>query len=128
MTNAYEYVKEAGGLELESDYPYAGSDGKCKYTSNKVAAKVANFTNIPVDEDQVAAYLVQRGPLASEFLCLSYCQSSLFFTDLGSSFLRAFDDCVKGTSIWLEKLNTPCKKLFFYSDGNNLESLGLLLL
>jgi cathepsin F len=64
MTNAYKYVEEAGGLELEADYPYTGSDGKCKFNSNKVAAKVSNFTNIPIDEDQVAAYLVQSGPLA----------------------------------------------------------------
>jgi cathepsin F len=64
MTNAYKYVEEAGGLELESDYPYTGRDGKCGFNSNKVAAKVSNFTNIPVDEDQVAAYLIKSGPLA----------------------------------------------------------------
>jgi cathepsin F len=64
MTNAYKYVEEAGGLELESDYPYTGRDGKCSFNSNKVAAKVSNFTNIPIDEDQVAAYLVKSGPLA----------------------------------------------------------------
>ncbi|CAK9196708.1 unnamed protein product, partial [Sphagnum jensenii] len=64
MTNAYNYVMEAGGLESESDYPYKGSNGKCKYDSNKIAAKVTNFTNIPIDEDQMAAYLVHQGPLA----------------------------------------------------------------
>ncbi len=64
MTNAYKYVMEAGGLETEADYPYKGSDGKCKYDSNKIAAKVTNFTNIPIDEDQMAAYLVHQGPLA----------------------------------------------------------------
>ena len=68
MTNAYKYVEEAGGLELESDYPYTGHDGKCGFNSNKVAAKVSNFTNIPIDEDQVAAYLVKSGPLASKLL------------------------------------------------------------
>lgn len=69
MTNAYKYVEEAGGLELESDYPYTGRDGKCSFDSKKVAAKVSNFTNIPVDEDQMAAYLVKSGPLASKPLC-----------------------------------------------------------
>ncbi|KAH9547788.1 hypothetical protein CY35_11G054400 [Sphagnum magellanicum] len=64
MTNAYNYVMEAGGLESESDYPYKGSNGKCRYDSNKIAAKVTNFTNIPIDEDQMAAYLVHQGPLA----------------------------------------------------------------
>lgn len=71
MTNAYQYVEAAGGLELESDYPYEGRDGKCKFDSNKVAVKVSNFTNIPVDEDQVAAYLIKSGPLASKLLYTS---------------------------------------------------------
>jgi hypothetical protein len=30
-------------------------DGKCRYNANKNAAKVTNFTNIPIDEDQMAA-------------------------------------------------------------------------
>jgi hypothetical protein len=43
--------------------PYKGVDGKCRYNANKIAAKVTNFTNIPIDEDQMAAQLVHEGPL-----------------------------------------------------------------
>ena len=57
---------EAGGLEEETSYPYSGKRGKCKFDPNKVAVKVANFTTIPVDEQQIAAYLVHRGPLAGK--------------------------------------------------------------
>ncbi|ESQ44966.1 hypothetical protein EUTSA_v10010475mg [Eutrema salsugineum] len=64
MTNAYEYLKEAGGLEEEKSYPYTGKRGHCKFDPNKVAVKVVNFTNIPLDEDQITANLVQHGPLA----------------------------------------------------------------
>lgn len=64
MTNAYKYLIEAGGLEEESSYPYTGKRGKCQFKSEKVAARVANFTNIPIDENQIAAYLVNHGPLA----------------------------------------------------------------
>ncbi|KAL2629781.1 hypothetical protein R1flu_014467 [Riccia fluitans] len=64
MTNAYEYVLKAGGLQKESDYPYTGKDGRCKFDPKKVVVKVANFTNIPVDEGQIAANLVKHGPLA----------------------------------------------------------------
>jgi hypothetical protein len=35
--------------------PYKGVDGKCRYNANKIAAKITNFTNIPIDEDQMAA-------------------------------------------------------------------------
>ncbi|CAO2841749.1 unnamed protein product [Amaranthus hypochondriacus] len=64
MTNAYNYLMEAGGLQEETSYPYSGKQGKCQFDPNKVAVKVANFTTIPVDEQQIAAYLVHRGPLA----------------------------------------------------------------
>uniref|UniRef100_A0A2N9F5Z1 Cysteine proteinase n=1 Tax=Fagus sylvatica TaxID=28930 RepID=A0A2N9F5Z1_FAGSY len=64
MTNAYKYLLEAGGLEEESSYPYTGTRGECMFKSEKVAVRVVNFTNIPNDEDQIAAYLVNHGPLA----------------------------------------------------------------
>ncbi|KAK9190107.1 hypothetical protein WN943_018708 [Citrus x changshan-huyou] len=64
MTNAYKYLIAAGGLEEESSYPYIGKRGKCQFDSEKIAVRVANFTNIPVDENQIAAHLVHHGPLA----------------------------------------------------------------
>ncbi|GER52325.1 cysteine protease [Striga asiatica] len=64
MTNAYKYLIKAGGIEEETSYPYTGKKGECKFNSEKVAVKVTNFTNIPIDEDQIAAYLVRHGPLA----------------------------------------------------------------
>lgn len=64
MTNAYSYLLEAGGLEEESSYPYTGDRGECKFDSEKIAVKITNFTNIPIDENQIAAYLVKHGPLA----------------------------------------------------------------
>ncbi|KAJ7517604.1 hypothetical protein O6H91_21G031300 [Diphasiastrum complanatum] len=64
MTNAYEYVIKAGGLESEKEYPYTGTDGKCKFDQSKTVAKVANFSTIPINENQIAANLVKRGPLS----------------------------------------------------------------
>ncbi|XP_052191058.1 cysteine protease RD19A-like [Diospyros lotus] len=65
MTSAYEYTLKAGGLEREEDYPYTGRDGgTCKFDKSKIAASVANFSVISVDEDQVAANLVKNGPLS----------------------------------------------------------------
>lgn len=67
MTNAYKYLIEAGGIEEESVYPYTGKRGECKFQPNNVAVKVANFTTIPMNENQIAAYLVHQGPLAGIF-------------------------------------------------------------
>eukprot|EP00249_Psilotum_nudum_P006831 c20094_g1_i1 orf=312-1457(-) len=64
MTNAFNYIMEAGGLQLERDYPYTGADGTCRFDNSKIAAKVATFNNIAVDEDQITANLVKHGPLA----------------------------------------------------------------
>ncbi|KNA09690.1 hypothetical protein SOVF_150630 [Spinacia oleracea] len=65
MNNAFEYVLKSGGIQREEDYPYTGTDrGTCKFDKSKVAATVANFSVVPLDEDQIAANLVKNGPLA----------------------------------------------------------------
>lgn len=66
MTNAYEYTLKAGGLQREEDYPYTGTDGgPCKFDKTKIAATVANFSVVSLDEEQIAANLVKNGPLSS---------------------------------------------------------------
>ncbi|XP_057812880.2 probable cysteine protease RD19D [Cryptomeria japonica] len=64
MTNAYNYLIEAGGIEEEKTYPYSGAPGECKFRPEMVAVQVQNFTNVPLDENQIAANLVKHGPLA----------------------------------------------------------------
>ncbi|KAB5561363.1 hypothetical protein DKX38_006320 [Salix brachista] len=65
MNSAFEYSLKAGGLMRKEDYPYTGTDrGACKFDKNKVAARVANFSVVSLDEDQIAANLVKNGPLA----------------------------------------------------------------
>ncbi|XP_043700142.1 probable cysteine protease RD19D [Telopea speciosissima] len=64
MTNAYKYLMEAGGLEEEKSYPYTGKREECKFDPEKIAVRVVNFSTIPLDENQIAAHLVQSGPLA----------------------------------------------------------------
>ncbi|KAL1817383.1 hypothetical protein DCAR_0521813 [Daucus carota subsp. sativus] len=64
MTNAYEYLIKAGGIQEEEAYPYTGKPGECKFSPEKIAVRVTNFTNIPGDEQQIAARLVHHGPLA----------------------------------------------------------------
>ncbi|GLT30625.1 hypothetical protein SLA2020_054170 [Shorea laevis] len=65
MNSAFEYTLKAGGLMREEDYPYTGTDrGTCKFDKSKIAASVANFSVVSLDEDQIAANLVKNGPLA----------------------------------------------------------------
>ena len=66
MTNAFSYLQKAGGLESEKDYPYTGSDDKCKFDKSKIVASVQNFCVVSVDEGQIVANLIKHGPLASK--------------------------------------------------------------
>lgn len=68
MNSAFEYTLKAGGLMREEDYPYTGKDrGACKFDKSKIAASVANFSVVSLDEDQIAANLVKNGPLAGKY-------------------------------------------------------------
>merc|ERR1719473_332914 len=64
-TNAFkDMIENKIGLELESDYPYQGADGKCLATAAKEKVFITNFTTISTDEDQMAAALMKYGPLS----------------------------------------------------------------
>lgn len=65
MNNAFEYMMKAGGVEREKDYPYtARHHMPCKFNHTKVVSSVSNFSLVSIDEDQIAANLLQNGPLA----------------------------------------------------------------
>lgn len=69
MTSACGYTLKAGGLMLEVDYPYTGTNrSTCKFDDTKIAASVANFSIVSLEEDQIAADLVKNGPLAGRCL------------------------------------------------------------
>lgn len=64
-SNAYKFlISSKSGLESESDYPYTAKDGQCKAKAAAEKAFVGSWKQISTDEDQIAAALVQYGPLA----------------------------------------------------------------
>jgi cathepsin F len=65
MENAFEYIKNAGGIELSKDYPYRGKDGRCNFAKTKVALKVKGYHFAPSeDEEDIKKMLYTTGPLA----------------------------------------------------------------
>jgi cathepsin F len=65
MENAFEYIKEAGGIELEDEYPYTAQDGTCSFVAKKAALKITGFeVKNDMNEEEMKAYLVSTGPLA----------------------------------------------------------------
>jgi len=62
--NAYQYVIKNGGIDTEDSYPYEAEDRTCRFKPASVGSKISNWTFVSKDEGQMAAYLVQHGPLA----------------------------------------------------------------
>jgi cathepsin F len=71
--SAYSYVESAGGLVPESDFPYTGTDGSCKYDKTKVVAPVKGFKYATPpcndscskqDEGTLGANLASVGPVS----------------------------------------------------------------
>ncbi|KAI4874694.1 hypothetical protein NFI96_021607 [Prochilodus magdalenae] len=52
MNQAFEYVKENGGLDTEQSYPYEGVDGKCRYNPATVGATCTGFVDITKGEEK----------------------------------------------------------------------------
>ena len=45
----FNYTKSAGGLSLETDYPYMGTTGTCKTSAIKPAAGVKGYVRLPAN-------------------------------------------------------------------------------
>lgn len=67
---AYQYVMQAGGLELNSDYPYTsgnGNNGVCKFNANDVAAHITGYAYATKtsNEQQMQEVIATVGPLST---------------------------------------------------------------
>ncbi|XP_020509048.2 cathepsin F isoform X1 [Labrus bergylta] len=63
-SNAYEAIEKLGGLETESDYSYTGRKQKCDFTDRKVAAYINSSVELSKDEEEIAAWLAENGPIS----------------------------------------------------------------
>jgi len=63
---AYEYLEDAGGLDLEADYPYKSGDGKsrmCKAKTGKYAVEVKSYKSVKKGEANLEKVL-NEGPVS----------------------------------------------------------------
>ncbi|KAJ7567806.1 hypothetical protein O6H91_01G008200 [Diphasiastrum complanatum] len=70
-SQAFEYIRYNGGLDTEKSYPYIAKDGKCKFQSNAIGAKVYDVVNITEgaeDELKYAVGLVRPVSIAFEVI------------------------------------------------------------
>jgi cathepsin F len=65
MENAFNYLKEAGGIMKQSDYKYTARDGTCKFSKTKVALQITGYKSAASqDEEEIKSFLYSTGPLA----------------------------------------------------------------
>jgi len=60
---AFKYAKNSA-IELESDYPYRGKDGSCKYSSTKGKVLVKSITTVPNNDVSQLKSAVAKQPVA----------------------------------------------------------------
>jgi len=62
--NAYVYIERTGGMENWASYPYTAANGRCKFDSAHVFAKLANWGYVTSDDDEgyMAQWIYHNGP------------------------------------------------------------------
>jgi cathepsin H len=75
-SQAFEYIKAAGGIERSVDYPYTGRDGSCRVDKTKFAAHVTGEVNITEGaEKDLFDAVTNVGPVSIAFQVVGDFQS-----------------------------------------------------
>lgn len=65
MDNAFQYIKDNGGIDTEKAYPYEAQDDSCKYNAKDSGATDRGFVDIPQgNENKLKAALATIGPVS----------------------------------------------------------------
>uniref|UniRef100_A0A8C9PUK8 Cathepsin F n=1 Tax=Spermophilus dauricus TaxID=99837 RepID=A0A8C9PUK8_SPEDA len=63
-SNAYEAIKNLGGLETEDDYSYRGHMQTCRFSEEKARVYINDSVELSQNEQKLAAWLAKRGPIS----------------------------------------------------------------
>jgi len=64
MTNSFQYVKHAGGIETERAYPYEAKQKYCRFNTAYIGAKVKGYSNVGASESSLKAAIASTGPIS----------------------------------------------------------------
>jgi C1A family cysteine protease len=96
--HAYDYVKKAGGIETNADYPYTsyqGTTGTCKADKNKFKVTVSKYTTIN-GESAMTSYMQSTGPLS---VCLDASSWNSYKGGVMTSCGQRVDHCVQAVGV-----------------------------
>jgi C1A family cysteine protease len=95
---AYAYVKNFGGLEEESEYPYTsykGVTGQCHDDKTKAKVTVTGFTTLKTESD-MASYVQTTGPLS---VCLDANGFNSYNGGIMTVCGKSVDHCVQAVGV-----------------------------
>jgi C1A family cysteine protease len=96
--NAYNYVKKAGGIELNSAYPYSsysGTTGKCIADSTQFKVTVSAYYTV-TGESNMASYVNTKGPLS---VCLDATNFNSYTGGIVSTCGKSVNHCVQAVGV-----------------------------
>ncbi|XP_032595615.1 putative cysteine proteinase CG12163 isoform X2 [Drosophila grimshawi] len=65
MDNAYKAIKDIGGLEYESEYPYAAKKMQCHFNRTMSHVQLSGFVDLPKgNETAMQEWLLSNGPIS----------------------------------------------------------------
>lgn len=65
MDQAFQYIKDNGGIDTEKSYPYEGIDDTCHFNKKTIGATDKGFVDIPTgDEEALKKALATIGPVS----------------------------------------------------------------
>uniref|UniRef100_A0A4W4DPR2 Cathepsin L.1 n=1 Tax=Electrophorus electricus TaxID=8005 RepID=A0A4W4DPR2_ELEEL len=65
MDQAFDYIKDNGGIDTEESYPYEAVDGECRFKPDSVAATCTGYVDITSgDEDALKEAVATIGPVS----------------------------------------------------------------
>jgi len=103
--NAYNYVKKAGGLETEANYPYTNSlyqgvTGKCAVNSALEVVTVTNYYTFSgtasAKESSMASYMQSTGPLS---VCVDANNWNSYKSGIMTTCGKSVDHCVQAVGV-----------------------------
>jgi len=98
--HAYNYVQRAGGIELDSDYPYTtalyqGLTGSCSANINKAVITVSGYSTLS-GEAAMASYVQTTGPLS---VCVDASSWNSYTSGIMSVCGKSVDHCVQAVGV-----------------------------
>ncbi|XP_063534599.1 procathepsin L-like [Cydia strobilella] len=65
MNNAFQYIKDNGGINTEASYPYEANNGQCRYDPMNLGATNKGYVKIPRDENKLKEAVATIGPISA---------------------------------------------------------------